>query len=112
MIKRIISLFAAVTCFAGLTFTVSAAPKLNLEYDFESFKPDDVFSTPAGGSKISWDESGYLEIPVGTVQTNAPILNVNFGQNFTLEFDAKNTGGQQSIIKAHNYKRFLKEERL
>ena len=100
MLKKVVSLFTIAACLAGYTFSVAAAPKLNMEYDFEGFTPDSVFSAQAGGYSIKSDESSYLAVPAGTVQANAPVLNVNYGQNFTLEFDAKNSGGQQLILEA------------
>lgn len=100
MIKKLISLVTIAACFAGFTFSISAAPSLNMEYDFENFTPDSVFTAPAEGYAIKADESSYLAIPTGTAKANAPVLNVNYGQNFTLEFDAKNSGAQQLILYA------------
>lgn len=100
MIKRLISVITAVSCAAMLALPVFGAGKLNIEQDFENFTPDSSFSAKEGGYEIKSDISSYLAVPSSAAAGNAPVLEVNYGQNFTFEFDAKNGGAQQSIIEA------------
>lgn len=100
MLKRIISIISAAACAAAMAVPVFAAKGLDIEQDFENFVPDTVFTAKEGGYAIKTDISNYLAVPQGATAGNAPVLEVDYGQNFVLEFEAKNGGAQQAIIEA------------
>ena len=99
MLKRFTAAFAALICCMSMLNPVYAASKLNIVQDFENFVPDSVFSAGESGYKILSEDSSYLSVESGVSQGDAPVLNLNYSGNFTFEFEAKNSGGQQAIIQ-------------
>ncbi len=97
--KKITALLAVGAVFVNL-MPMAFAAKLNIEQDFEDFAPDKTFVFQSGGYSMGSDNTNYLIVPASTTQGNAPVINVDFNQDFTLEFDTKAMGNQQPIIEA------------
>lgn len=97
--KKLALLIAVSVAFSCMV-PASYAAKLNIEQDFENFTPDKTFAAKQGGYTLGTDNTTYIMVSANAPKDSAPVINVNCGTDFTLEFDTKSTGGQQAIIEA------------